>query len=82
MVTAAGERGEGDAVAAQALSECGEARVLPIVADVARDDDCASVVEATRDALRPVDMPVNNAGRGMKIYQRRLPDPAVAVLGG
>lgn len=66
MVTAARERGEVDAVAAQALSECGEARVLPIVADVARDDDCARVVEATHDAFGPVDILVNNAGRGMK----------------
>ena len=66
MVTAARERGEVDAVAAQTLSECGEARVLPIVADVARDDDCARVVEATHDAFGPVDILVNNAGRGMK----------------
>ena len=44
----------------------GESRVLPLVADVTQDDDCARVVGAAVEQFGRLDILVNNAGRGMK----------------
>jgi len=66
VATAARERTEIDAVAADVRRSCGESRVLPIVADVTRDDDCAAVVDAAVERFGRLDILVNNAGRGMK----------------
>jgi 3-oxoacyl-[acyl-carrier protein] reductase len=66
VATAARERTEVDAVAEEARQRCGESRVLPLVADVTRDDDCAAVVDAAVKRFGRLDILVNNAGRGMK----------------
>jgi NAD(P)-dependent dehydrogenase (short-subunit alcohol dehydrogenase family) len=66
VATAARERTELEAVAEEARQSCGESRVLPLVADVSRDDDCARVVDAALERFGRLDILVNNAGRGMK----------------
>jgi NAD(P)-dependent dehydrogenase (short-subunit alcohol dehydrogenase family) len=62
VVTAAHERAEIEAVAAEA----GTDRVHAIVADVTREDECERVVEAALTRFGSLDVLVNNAGRGMK----------------
>lgn len=52
--------------------EAGNGRVLPIVADVAREEDCARVVAMARDRFGRLDILVNNAGRGMKFVSERF----------
>jgi NAD(P)-dependent dehydrogenase (short-subunit alcohol dehydrogenase family) len=66
VATAARERTEIEAVAEEVLQSCGESRVLPVVADVTREDDCAAVVDAAVKRFGRLDILVNNAGRGMK----------------
>jgi NAD(P)-dependent dehydrogenase (short-subunit alcohol dehydrogenase family) len=66
VATAARERNEVETVAEEARQICGESRVLPIVADVTREDDCAEVVEAAVRRFGRLDILVNNAARGMK----------------
>lgn len=66
VATAARERSEVEAVAAEVRQSCGESRVLPLVADVTQDDDCARVVDAAVRQFGRLDILVNNAGRGMK----------------
>lgn|ERR1022692_2258601 len=46
VATAARERTEIEAVAEEVRQNCGESRVLPLVADVTQEDDCAEVVDA------------------------------------
>lgn len=71
-VTAARERAEVEAVAAAA----GEGRALALVADVAREEDCARVVDATLAAFGRLDVLVNNAGRGMRwVSDRFMTEP-------
>jgi NAD(P)-dependent dehydrogenase (short-subunit alcohol dehydrogenase family) len=62
IVTAARERAEIEAVAAEA----GVDLVHPIVADVTHADECERVVEAAITRFGSLDILVNNAGRGMK----------------
>jgi NAD(P)-dependent dehydrogenase (short-subunit alcohol dehydrogenase family) len=66
VATAARERTEIDAVAEEVRQSCGESRVLPLVADVTQEDDCAEVVDAAVKRFGRLDILVNNAGRGMK----------------
>jgi NAD(P)-dependent dehydrogenase (short-subunit alcohol dehydrogenase family) len=66
VATAAREAAEVDAVAEEARQSCGEPRVLPIVADVTQESDCARVVDAAVEQFGRLDILVNNAGRGMK----------------
>ena len=66
VATAARERTEIEAVAAEVRQSCGESRVLPLVADVTQDDDCARVVGAAVKQFGRLDILVNNAARGMK----------------
>jgi NAD(P)-dependent dehydrogenase (short-subunit alcohol dehydrogenase family) len=66
VATAARERAEVEAVAEEARRACGESRVLPVVADVNRSDDCRMVVELATSRFGRLDILVNNAGRGMK----------------
>jgi 3-oxoacyl-[acyl-carrier protein] reductase len=66
VATAARERTEIEAVAEEVRRSFGESRVLPVVADVTRDDDCAAVVDAALTRFGRLDILVNNAGRGMK----------------
>jgi 3-oxoacyl-[acyl-carrier protein] reductase len=66
VATAAREHTEIEAVAEEVRRSCGESRVLPLVADVTREDDCAEVVDAAVKRFGRLDILVNNAGRGMK----------------
>ena len=72
VVTAARETAEIEAVAAEAQRDCGEARVLPLRADVARAEDCAQVVDTALQRFGRLDALVNNAGRGMKYVSSRF----------
>ncbi len=62
VITAAQERKEIDAVAAQAPSD----QIVPVVADVTREGDCARVVELALTRFGSLDILINNADRGMK----------------
>ena len=62
VVTAARERAEIEALATQAGSD----QIVPLVADVTREDECERVVAATLARFGSLDILVNNAGRGMK----------------
>jgi 3-oxoacyl-[acyl-carrier protein] reductase len=66
VATAARERTEIERVAEDVRQSCGEARVLPLLADVTHEDDCAAVVDAAVKRFGRLDILVNNAGRGMK----------------
>lgn len=66
VATAARERAEIDAIAEEVRQTSGDSRVLPLVADVTKDDDCAKVVNAAFTRFGRLDILVNNAGRGMK----------------
>jgi len=72
ITTASREAAEVEAVA----REAGDDRVVPVLADVAREEDCARVVAMASDRFGRLDMLVNNAGRGMKhVSQRFLTEP-------
>jgi 3-oxoacyl-[acyl-carrier protein] reductase len=62
VITAAKERNEIDAIAAQAQPD----QIVPVIADVTREEDCESVVELALTRFGSLDILVNNAGRGMK----------------
>jgi NAD(P)-dependent dehydrogenase (short-subunit alcohol dehydrogenase family) len=62
VITAAREPAEIEAIADQA----GRDQVLPLVADVTREEDCERVVDAALRRFGSLDILVNNAGRGMK----------------
>jgi len=66
IATSARERAEVEAVAEDARQACGESRVLPLVADVTQESDCARVVDTALQRFGRLDILVNNAGRGMK----------------
>ena len=76
VATAARETAEVEAVAEEARALCDDERVLPIVADVTRPEDCAAVVEAATERFGRLDILVSNAGRGMKyVSERFLSEP-------
>ncbi|MBV8513568.1 MAG: SDR family oxidoreductase [Xanthobacteraceae bacterium] len=62
LITAARERSEIDAIAAQAQPD----QIVPIIADVTQDEDCERVVDEALKRFGSLDILVNNAGRGMK----------------
>ena len=66
VATAARERQEVVAVAAEAAGLQGAAPVLPLVADTTREADCDRTVAAALQRFGRLDILVNNAGRGMK----------------
>ncbi len=66
VATAALERPEIESLAREVSQECGEEKVLPLIADVTREEDCGRVVEDTVKRFGRLDILVNNAGRGMK----------------
>ena len=66
IATASHERQEIETVAREAEQNCGEQRVLPVLADVTRADECSALVETALKRFGRVDVLVNNAGRGMK----------------
>ncbi len=62
VATAARERAEVDHVATEAPA----GRIVPVVADVTAEADCARIVATALDRFGRLDILVNNAGRGMK----------------
>jgi NAD(P)-dependent dehydrogenase (short-subunit alcohol dehydrogenase family) len=68
VVTAAREPAEIEAIAAQA----GRDQILPLVADVTREEECERVVDAALKRFGSLDILVNNAGRGMKYVSDRF----------
>ena len=62
VATAARERAEIEGVAAEAP----EHMILPVLADVTREEDAQRVVDAALERFGRFDILVNNAGRGMK----------------
>lgn len=67
IATAARERAEVEALAAET-----DGQILPLVADVTREEDCARVVETALARFGRVDILVNNAGRGMKYVSEQF----------
>ena len=51
-------------VAAEAEQRFGERRIVSLIADVTRDDDCERLVEAAFERFGRLDVLVNNAGAG------------------
>jgi NAD(P)-dependent dehydrogenase (short-subunit alcohol dehydrogenase family) len=68
VITAAREPAEIEAIADQA----GRNRVLPLLADVTREEECERVVDAALKRFGSLDILVNNAGRGMKYVSDRF----------
>jgi NAD(P)-dependent dehydrogenase (short-subunit alcohol dehydrogenase family) len=66
VATAARERTEIDSAANEASRVFREERVVPLAADVTREEDCERVVKETVKRFGRLDILVNNAGRGMK----------------
>ncbi len=66
VATAARERQEVEAVAAEAAALQGAAPVLPLLADATREADCDRTVDTALQRFGRLDILVNNAGRGMK----------------
>jgi NAD(P)-dependent dehydrogenase (short-subunit alcohol dehydrogenase family) len=62
VATASREGGEIESLSAAAP----EGRILPVIADVTREDDCARAVATALERFGRLDILVNNAGRGMK----------------
>jgi NAD(P)-dependent dehydrogenase (short-subunit alcohol dehydrogenase family) len=69
VATAARERAEVERVA----SEAGAAgRIVPLLADVTREEECERAVKAALDRFGRLDILVNNAGRGMKYVSEKF----------
>lgn len=69
VAVAARERSEIESVAAEPASSD---RVLPILADVTKEEDCQRVLDAALARFGRLDVLVNNAGRGMKYVSERF----------
>jgi 3-oxoacyl-[acyl-carrier protein] reductase len=69
VATAARERDEIERVAAEAAAP---GRILPLIADVTKESDCAHVVAAALERFGRLDILVNNAGRGMKYVSEKF----------
>jgi 3-oxoacyl-[acyl-carrier protein] reductase len=72
IITAAREAAEIEQAAARIRAECGEERIVPMLADVTQEADCDRVVAAALDRWQRLDILVNNAGRGMKYVSDRF----------
>ena len=72
VMTASREAAEVEGVA----SEVGNDRLIPVLADVTREEDCARVVAMAQHHFGRLEILVNNAGRGMKyVSEQFLTDP-------
>lgn len=72
IATAARETAEVEAVAAESVNGC----IIPMIADVGDEEDCARVVTMAHDRFGRLDLLVNNAGRGMKyVSEHFLTEP-------
>jgi 3-oxoacyl-[acyl-carrier protein] reductase len=67
-ITAARNRAELEAVAREAPP----GHVYPVISDASRESDCAALVREVQEQLGPVDVLVNNAGRGMRYVSERF----------
>jgi NAD(P)-dependent dehydrogenase (short-subunit alcohol dehydrogenase family) len=67
-VTAARNRDEIEAVAREAPP----GQIYPVMADVSRESACAALIQQVEARLGPVDVLVNNAGRGMRFVSERF----------
>ena len=67
-ITAARSRAEIEAVAREAP----QGQIYPVLADVSRESACAALVKEVEAQLGPVEVLVNNAGRGMRYVSERL----------
>jgi NAD(P)-dependent dehydrogenase (short-subunit alcohol dehydrogenase family) len=72
VATAARERSEIEDVAAEAAEAGAPDRVVSIVADVTKEEDCQRVVGMTLKRFGRLDVLVNNAGRGMKYVSEQF----------
>jgi 3-oxoacyl-[acyl-carrier protein] reductase len=73
LATAARETAEVEAVAAEGP----DGGIVPVVADVTREEDCDRVVAMAHERFGRLDILVNNAGRGMKyVSERFLTEPS------
>lgn len=76
VATAGREGAEVDAVAREVGQRYPEEGVLPLVADVTKEADCAAAVRATLKRFGRLDILVNNAGRGMRyVSEEFLSEP-------
>jgi len=67
-ITAARNRAELEAVAREAPP----GQVYPVISDASRESDCAALVSEVQQQLGPVNVLVNNAGRGMRSVSERF----------
>jgi NAD(P)-dependent dehydrogenase (short-subunit alcohol dehydrogenase family) len=67
-ITAARNRAELEAVAREAP----RGQVYPVISDASRESDCAALVREVQEQVGPVDVLVNNAGRGMRYVSERF----------
>jgi 3-oxoacyl-[acyl-carrier protein] reductase len=67
-ITAARNRAELEAVAREAPP----GQVYPVISDASRESDCTAQVREVQEQLGPVDVLVNNAGRGMRYVSERF----------
>jgi 3-oxoacyl-[acyl-carrier protein] reductase len=73
LATAARQSAEVEAVAA----EDPNGGIVPVIADVTREDDCDRLVAMAHERFGRLDVLVNNAGRGMKyVSERFLTEPS------
>jgi 3-oxoacyl-[acyl-carrier protein] reductase len=67
-ITAARNRAELEVLAREAPP----GQVYPVISDASRESDCTALVREVQEQLGPVDVLVNNAGRGMRYVSERF----------